>query len=99
MLNIQKMMTLSMAHISPQTRIMLDAYADNGTFYGLAYYRKDEYGYFIYINEAEFRDSGMRLEQAAKDLWTVVDFALACDCTILCLDSDEETIPNLTVYQ
>ena len=101
--NIQNIMHLSTAHITPQTCNLLDASEriagrDMGSLPCLVFYRKSEFGHFLYIITDDFETEEMKLKQDFPDLWAVVKFALDHNCTLLCLDQDEEPLSELTVY-
>ena len=92
MLPISKMITLSTAHITEETNQLLSKAADNTiTNFSITVYKKDEYGYFIYISD----DTTNTLP---SDLTDLIIFAKELDCEILCLDRDGEILPFLKKY-
>lgn len=62
---------------------------------GLAVYRKDHVGFYVYLPPAGIdRDfSGV-----PQDLLCVLQYCEALDCEILCLDSDGQKVPFLPWY-
>ena len=90
-MEISKMLTISTAHIRPDSTRFLD---DEYTFgdAGLVLYGKDEYGWFIYISDIE------TYKRVPQDIVDCMKFARSHDCHWLCLDCDAEVINELPTY-
>ena len=86
-LEIYKMLTLSTAHIKPETAKWLDKANSCSPVY-----KKDEFGWFIFIDYSEKHDN------IPKDLAKVIDFAKKNGCSWLCLDRDANETKLLPVY-
>lgn len=93
-LDIAKILTLSTAHIKPETATMLDN-EPNTDDLGLSVYNKAGYGWFIYIDSV-IDDAFDHLPQ---DLTACIAFAKKQECEWLCLDADGEEIEELNIYQ
>lgn len=109
MLEIQKTLTLSTAHVKDSTREMLTKAALYHPMTGRSYdwsgiipYAKtsddlrDPYGWFIYINPDCFDEGG---DPMPGDLRMCVAFALMQGCTLLILDGDGPIAPQLPIYE
>ena len=103
-MEIAKMLTISTAHVSPDTIKDLDRVSSHTLSTDLlscnipfAVYRKSEYGYFVYITE-ESMDRAIIGELCPRDLLKAAIFAGEHECNILCLDRDGEILPELTDY-
>ena len=97
MLDIQKIITLSTAHISEKTAQALDMMAKNPMTITetITVYNKDDIGWFIYCPEyTNIND----IPEKYKDLRTIITFAHDHDCEIICLDADYETVDYLPTY-
>lgn len=96
MLEINKMLTISTAHIKPSTAKMLDEEANVGEL-GLTVYPKGPaeapFGYFIYINPDESVSQTL-----PEELSNALVFATEHGCNILCLDGDGEIIEELPTF-
>lgn len=92
MMEIDRMLTISTAHISPKTRALLDEPQDIEVLDKAVVYKKGEYGWFIYPTE----HAGTHPLPA--DLQACIDFTKAHGCSVLCLDRDGYEIPDLPVY-
>lgn len=108
-MQLQKIMTLSTAHIKPSTAELLDKLADPNLHYpdvpepdGIIVYSKDTYGWFLYICEdgveAELEAFGN--DKIPKDLSDCISFAFAHECSMLCFDQGEGELSSdvLPVY-
>ena len=93
-LDIAKILTLSTAHIKPETATMLDNEPNTDNL-GLSVYDKARYGWFIYIDSV-IDDT---LNHLPEDLKACIAFAKKQKCEWLCLDADGEEIEKLTIYQ
>lgn len=108
MLEIHKMLTLSTAHITPETANQLDEYLGyfaeedpnhrpaeepEQQFEGLAVYPKAEYGWFIYIGHAD------GAEGLPADLAYLIGFTQQQGCLWLCLDRDGDVVDDLISYE
>lgn len=87
MVEVQKMLVLSTAHISRETALYLDNYQSIG-------YSKDEYGWFIPITDVDtqYRNGW------PDDLWAIRKFAIAHGCSWIMLDRDADTIDGLETW-
>lgn len=93
MLEIDRMLTISTAHISPSTRKHLDDpewCADD--LCGAVIYPKGEYGWFVYPVNNDLD------ETMPTDLQACINFAKANNCSVLCLDRDGYEVSDLPVY-
>lgn len=93
-LDIAKILTLSTAHIKPETATMLDNEPNTDSL-GLSVYAKARYGWFIYVDSV----SDDALDHLPKDLKACIAFAKEQKCEWLCLDGDGEEIEELNMYQ
>lgn len=93
-LDIAKILTLSTAHIKPETTTMLDNEPNTDNL-GLSVYDKAGYGWFIYIDSV-IDDTFNHLPE---DLKACIAFAKEQECEWLCLDADGEEIEELNTYQ
>lgn len=93
-LDIAKILTLSTAHIKPETATMLDNEPNTDNL-GLSVYDKARYGWFIYIDSV-IDDV---LDHLPEDLKACIAFAKEQECEWLCLDADGEEIEELNTYQ
>lgn len=93
-LDIAKILTLSTAHIKPETATMLDNEPNTDNL-NLSVYNKAGYGWFIYVDyviDNEF-------DHLPEDLKACIAFAKEQECEWLCLDVDGEEIEELNTYQ
>ena len=90
-MNISKMLTLSTAHLRPDTRDFLILESIKG-YYGLSVY-SNEYGFFIYVDEDN------ELNNIPNDLSGCLQLAKDNDCEWIKFDRDELPIDNLKVYE
>ena len=93
---IDKMLTLSTAHITENTATLLanNIKKDNPYLKNIAVYPKGDYGYFIYIID-EISENDVRLP---ADLRACLKYALDLKCSMLCLDRDGDTMSDLKAY-
>jgi hypothetical protein len=102
LLEIDKMMTLSMSHITEKTaKEIKDTFGEGITLdrlpmMTLPMFEKDTYGYFIYIGCYE---ENSEYYNVPKDLEQCIRFALEYDCAWLCLDCDGIEISELPAYE
>lgn len=85
-MEIDKMLTLSTAHIDQESANYLDEESD------LVVYSKHEFGWFVYTGESTY------LLTVPEPLKRVIRFAQSKGCAWLCLDRDGQTIDELTIY-
>ena len=90
-MNISKMLTLSTAHLKPETRDFLILESIKG-YYGLSVY-SNEYGFFIYVDEDN------EFNNIPNDLSDCLQLAKDNDCEWIKFDRDELPIDNLKVYE
>lgn len=88
---IDSMLTVSTAHIKAETAKLLE----DESIEGVTVYKKDIYGWFIYI---DINNSGIG-ETNLVDLNNIIHFALNQGCSIICIDRDGDTIDGLAVYE
>ena len=93
---IDKMLTLSTAHITENTATLLanNIKKDNPYLKNIAVYPKGDYGYFIYMID-EISENDIRLP---ADLRTCLQYALDLKCTMLCFDRDGDIMSDLKEY-
>jgi hypothetical protein len=106
MLEIDRMLTLSTAHVNPHTGGLIDEYLRRReieydgdieqNFDGLSVYPKADYGWFIYIGDA--KDDAAIFAKLPADLQNVIEFTLDQDCLWLCLDRDGEATDGLPTF-
>lgn len=88
---IDSMLTVSTAHIKAETAKLLE----HESVEGVTVYKKDIYGWFIYI---DINNSGIS-ETNLVDLNNIIHFALNQGCSIICIDRDGDTIDGLAIYE
>ena len=88
--DISRMITISTCHIDEYTATRMNI---NKSVYSATVYRKDEYGWFVYINE------GFEEEDNPECLKACMRFAKKNECEWLCLDSDGPVMKDLPVYE
>lgn len=99
-MEISKMLTLSTSHVTDKTLKLLDTEASGNNFPCLGVYKKEEYGYFIYIDKDAFhKENGNPNSDMPGDLVTVIAFTLEAGCNILCLDCDGDELVCLPHYE
>ena len=87
---IDKMMTISTIHVSPETAHLLDDEL-TVTKWGLIVYEKSAYGWFINLGFDE-------LFNVPLDLLHCINYALENGCSWLCLDRDGDVADDLLTY-
>lgn len=92
-LEIDRMLTVSTAHISGHTAAALNDNGETDTL-PVSVYRKAGFGWFVYYGGVP----ESQLDRLPEDLRTLVTYARANDCTVLCLDQDAVESPNLPTY-
>lgn len=99
-LEVSKMLTISTAHVTEDICERLAARADYDPRYNIPFvvYRKDEFGYFIYITKDTLEDA-LKEGSCPEVLLDVVKFAVKHGCELLCLDRDGPTVPELKTYE
>ena len=98
-LEINKVITLSTAHIMPDTADFLDKNVMEKSVnrtddYDIIVYQKAAYGWIIIIAD----DTKESMEQWPKDLQDVIQFALEQECYWICLDCDGDITGELKTY-
>lgn len=91
---IDRVLTLSTAHVSPETARMIDESPDTNQL-TLPIYKKATFGYFIYLSGSSERD----IRCLPDDLRACIRLAQANDCSILCLDADAVPLRSLPTYE
>ena len=89
-MDISKMLTISMAHITEETDNELQHNPDK--FEELFYYNEDWWGYMMQI------PPHTTLEDIPEDLRMCIELARQNDCEWLQLDCDGEEVPELPTY-
>ena len=94
---IEKMITMSTAHITIDTNNMLIRASNPSCTYGLTVYLKDDYGFFVFVpDEEQFYTEGPNIPE---DLKQCLMTAKKHDCRWLCLDADGSEVEGLVVYE
>jgi hypothetical protein len=99
-MEITKILTVSIAHITKETAKFIDKVCKDNKLSNLIVYNKsakyddceEQYGWFIYCN-VDLPDL-----KVPEDLLKVMCFARDNDCNWLCLDRDAEVIDDLEEY-
>lgn len=89
-MDIEKILTLSTAHIREETSLVLENELKNNAL-GLIIFKKGEYGWFIFVDD--FQDDAI-----PDDLAQCMETAKNQGCKWLCLDIDGKTIKKLKLY-
>lgn len=97
-LDIEKMLTLSTAHITEETSGKLET-EPNTDDMSLCVYEKAEYGFFIYIDENVIRRIADNDNAIPEDLRACLKLAIDNDCKVLCLDCDGIEVDELQTYE
>lgn len=100
-MEISKMLTLCTSHVTDQTLQLLDKDSTDNNFPWLSIYKKEDYGYFIYIVDKKTfcKQKASSPNSLPADLVTVIAFTIEAGCDILCLDSDGEELVCLPHYE
>lgn len=93
MLEIQKMIILSTAHITEQTAKLLDKEPEENSM-TISVYKKSEYGWFLPIENISYDTAAV-----PEDLKKVIAFAKDHGCSWLCLDCDGPILEYLDTYK
>ena len=101
-LEISKLLTLSTAHLTRETREKMD----NPEFIDEvlpAIYPKTvlgtTYGWFVYTTRCAGQDEDEdNLENLPEDLKAAIDLANSLSCSVVCFDADADPVPNLKTY-
>ena len=94
-MEVDKMITISLAHITSETYEWLtEEVEEEDIQIPVVVYAKSEYGFFIYIPE----DIRTEHDNIPADLLDCVLFADRNDCRWLCLDRDGEISDGLVAY-
>lgn len=94
---IEKMLTLSTAHVSEDTAALLEDTLQQtlGTAPFICF-QKDDYGWFVHVPaDVSMRES---LDTFPEDLRTCMDHARAEGCTWLMFDRDADLVEGLPAY-
>lgn len=91
-MDIEKILTISTAHITEETNIILQNAEFNNLC--LSVYQKECYGYWIYIGKS----AKIYREVIPEDLLDCIEFARQNDCQWLCLDCDAKETSELPTY-
>lgn len=83
------MWTLSTAHITEETAIMLEK---NG-FNEISSFSKDNMGYFVYIPDRFEENTNI-----SSELKTIINIAIASNIHVICFDRDGEIQKELPVF-
>ena len=95
-MQIERMITISTAHISEETEQLLIENAENNHF-GISVYSKDVYGFWIYVPN-KLNNVIDNNEKLPDDLWNCIMLAINNGCTWLCLDRDGEIVDGLETF-
>ena len=87
-MEIDRMLTLSTAHICQDTAEKMENH-----LLDLTIYEKGKYGWIIYV------DPEIAGKKIPQDLSSILKTAEKAGCTWLCLDCDGEKIKNLPTYE
>ena len=95
------LMTISTVHITESTCQFLDDECDPATsITGVCICKKiiagSVYGWFVYIDS--LTEASCDLEVLPEDLRACIKFALDCQASILCFDSDGPVMSQLIAY-
>lgn len=98
MLEFEKLLTLSTAHINQHTADKLNRDPDDNCL-GLCVYNKADYGWFIMgIQDIDTSQTYSEDGPLPEDLITVIDFAKDMGANILSLDCDGQEVSYLPKY-
>ena len=97
MLEIEKILTLSTAHITLDTNNMLIRESDPNFCGCLTVYSKDDYGFFIFVPDMEQLEAdGLNIP---NDLMCCMKLASENGCSWLCLDCAGSEAEGLVTYE
>lgn len=97
---ISHMITVSMSHITEQTKDEMMCDGINNKLMVPIYAKTvpndndPGFGFYVYLNNQCLREGDF-----PEDLVNVIDFALRNGCDILCLDCDGPEIEELPIYE
>lgn len=92
---IEGMITLSTAHIAPETCDWLTKQCSNSTECNeLVAFQKESYGWFIYVPE-----DGDDSKKIPEELNLIFDLARGLKCRLLCIDRDGSVYEELKTYE
>jgi len=95
MIQFEKLLTLSTAHICKETADKLDADPETNCL-GLCVYNKAQYGWFI--ADIQHAPNVKGFDELPEDLHNLILFAKDLGVDILCLDCDGDELPYLETY-
>lgn len=95
-MDIERVLTISTAHISEATAELLSIEPETDMI-GISVYCKADYGWFIYIPNGliEHYNGG---HDVPEDLWRCMCLAYDNSCNWLCLDCDGDEVEELKTY-
>lgn len=91
-MEISKMLTVSSAHITESTSKLLD----NEEQSSLSVYKKEIYGWFIYLN---IEDIEQQKGSMPEELYNLIALAVKHECSIVCIDHDGTEIEELPTFE
>jgi hypothetical protein len=98
-LEIAKMLILSTSHVTNETRLKMEQWAegeaDENGFIPTVY-RKGDYGWIIHVHEAE---SEMDTDRFPEDVTAAIVFARGQGCQWIMYDCDADEIDELPTYE
>lgn len=94
---VTSIVTLSTAHLKPETRILLDDEPEANLF-GLTVYPKAGFGWFIAVDDTALKAMNENVVCDFMDLYTCLNFANAKNCGWLCFDCDADVVAGLAFY-
>ena len=94
-MTIERVLTVSTAHISAET----DEKLCNGDMdeAGMSVYEKGEFGWFLFVDPVV--ECFWYKEKIPEDLMSCIRLAQANHCEWLCLDRDAEILSELPTYE
>lgn len=102
MLEINKLLTLSTAHLTHSTQKELAEMCepcDEYIYHQFGVYAKDDFGWFIYPAGDKFKFTDDQLSGLPDDLIACFALARDLDVDILCFDCDAEKVEYLQSYE
>lgn len=93
-MEISKMITLSLGHISKETSEWLSNQEE------IVSYKKESYGWFIYIppKDSEILKEHLSNKYIPEDIKYLIRVAVEQDCVWICLDNSVQPILEFPVY-
>lgn len=94
-MTIERVLTVSTAHISAET----DEKLCNGDMdeAGMTVYEKGDFGYWIFVDPVA--EVFWFKNEIPDDLMQCIKLAQSMDCSWLCLDCDADILPELPTYE